>query len=141
MYIRGSLFACLFFYDMYTTHYIKLFLFICFKQCFMKVFTIFSWFKVWYIIFPPWIHENNKILVFHVFKGEKLEVQINKKIGKNSLLTSFKKKTPAIWDTLMSTADVRKKVKFKTTSQMNSRYNFIAYRKKLYLKTCKKKCY
>ena len=75
-------------------------------------------------IFPPWILENNKILVLYVFKGEKFQSLNQEKIGENSLFVLFFStgpiivakgmiwnnvqlskiffwKTSAIWDTLM----------------------------------------
>ena len=116
-----------YFFMMCTLHpnilFYILFLIMCFKQCFMKVFTVFSWFEVWNV--SPLKHENNKILVLHVFKGEKCQSSNQEKMGGNLLLvlflftrpiilakgiiwynaiSNFKNifwKMPAIWDTLM----------------------------------------
>ena len=51
---------------------------------FYEGFYDFSWFEV--DIFSPWIHENNKILVLYVFKGEKGENSNQENNKENPLL-------------------------------------------------------
>ena len=89
MHFRGSLYACLFFI---MCDYIKIFLFMsffhfCVKQCFMKVFIIFSWFEVWYI-FPlkTWKQQD---LGFACIQGEKMSIFKSRKNGKNPILFLF----------------------------------------------------
>ena len=116
-------------YFLWCVHYIKIFLFmsffhLCALNCvLLKFLQFFTDMK--FDIFPPWIHENNKILVLHEFQGEKhrsLNQEKNRwkftfKIksyffnrtyyfGKRHDMkqcTTFKNhfwKTPAIWNTL-----------------------------------------
>ena len=73
-----STFSHIFFYRTYyfmmctlpkNIPFYVLFPFMCFKQCFMKVFTIFSWFEVWYISpFNTWKQQD---LDFACMQGEK----------------------------------------------------------------------
>ena len=64
-----------------------LFPLMCFKQCFMKLFMIFSWFEVWYISsLNIW---NNTILVLHVFKVGKCQTSNQEKIRENPLLVLY----------------------------------------------------
>ena len=58
-----------------------------FKQCFMKVFIIFLDLK--FDIFPPWLHENTKIMILHVFKGGKCQSSNQEKIRKYPLFVLF----------------------------------------------------
>ena len=85
-----SLFTCLFFI-MCTLHqtipFYILFPFMCFKQCFMKVFMIFSWFEVWYI--SPLNTRKQKGLGFKIIQGRKYQTSNQEKIGGNSLLLSY----------------------------------------------------
>ena len=87
---RGSLFACLFcMVRMYFT--LKYSFYILFHLCalnsvFWKFLRFFLDLK--FDIFHP-LNTNNKILVLHLFKGEKCQTSKQEKIGKNSLLVLF----------------------------------------------------
>ena len=90
--------------------------FMCFKQ-YLQFFL-----DLKFDIFPPWIHENNKILVLHVFKGENFKSRKNQGklpfshhsfyrtyyFGKRHDIikcTTFKNvilKRPEIWDILVN---------------------------------------
>ena len=72
-----------YFFMMCTLHknipFYALYPFMSFKQCFMKVLRFFLHLK--FDIFLPWLHENNKILILRVFKGEKLQSSNQEKIS------------------------------------------------------------
>ena len=69
-------------YFLWCIHYVKIFIFMSFFHLF-ALNSVFWEFLRYFLdlkfdIFPPWIHENNKILVWRLFKGENVNLQIKK---------------------------------------------------------------